>query len=368
LAGGPGHIVIDRVAKRFGGHQALEDVSLSIARGEFLTLLGPSGCGKTTLLRAIAGFHRQDSGTIAIAGKVVDDLPAHRRDTGMVFQNYAVFPHMTVFDNVAYGLRARKVAGAELARRVREALARVHLADLGERFPAQLSGGQKQRVGLARALVIEPSVLLMDEPLSNLDAKLRVLMRQDIRLVQKELGITTIYVTHDQEEALAVSDRIAVMERGVLRQVGAPKAIYDDPQHAFVADFIGSSTHLPGALERDGFWSVQIANGPKVALAGEVTGQPGMAVTVSIRPEHFQPLAESTAAALPCVAGRLVLASYLGPRTRLTVEVAGSGERIEAEVASNDPVAGAAQGAVVRLAFAAGDMRVFARDGGRRVA
>ena len=362
------HIVIDRVAKRFGGHQALEDVSLSIARGEFLTLLGPSGCGKTTLLRAIAGFHRQDSGTIAIAGKVIDDIPAHRRDTGMVFQNYAVFPHMTVFDNVAYGLRARKVGGAELARRVREALARVHLAELGERFPAQLSGGQKQRVGLARALVIEPSVLLMDEPLSNLDAKLRVLMRQDIRLVQQELGITTIYVTHDQEEALAVSDRIAVMERGVLRQVGTPKAIYDDPQHAFVADFIGSSTHLPATLENDGGWVARIAKGPSVPVTARAEMQPGLAVTVSLRPEHLRPQADDADSALPFIRGRMVLASYLGPRTRITVEVEGSGERIEAEVASSDPVASVAQDQPIRLAFAPADMRVFARDDGRRVA
>jgi iron(III) transport system ATP-binding protein len=365
---GAGHIVIDRVAKRFGGHQALENVSLSIARGEFLTLLGPSGCGKTTLLRAIAGFHRQDSGTIAIAGKVIDDIPAHRRDTGMVFQNYAVFPHMSVFDNVAYGLRARKVSGAELARRVREALSRVHMADLGARFPAQLSGGQKQRVGLARALVIEPSVLLMDEPLSNLDAKLRVVMRQDIRLVQQELGITTIYVTHDQEEALAVSDRIAVMERGALRQVGTPKTIYDDPQHAFVADFIGSSTHLPATLEHDGGWVVRINNGPSVRVSSVADAAPGLAVTVSLRPEQLRAQLQQSDGALPFIRGRMVLASYLGPRTRITIEVEGAGERIEAEVPSGDPVAGLAQGETLLLAFAPADMRVFARDDGRRVA
>ncbi len=364
----PAHIVIDRVSKRFGSYLALDAVSLSVARGEFLTLLGPSGCGKTTLLRAIAGFHRQDGGTIAIAGRVVDDVPAHKRDTGMVFQNYAVFPHLSVFDNVAYGLRARKVARPEIERRVREALSRVQLADFAARFPAQLSGGQKQRVGLARALVIEPSVLLMDEPLSNLDAKLRLAMRQDIRLVQQELGITTIYVTHDQEEALAVSDRIAVMERGVLLQVGSPREICDDPRHAFVADFFGAGVALAGTVVRDGGLFVRIDGGPAIAMPAGSTAEAGTTVTVSIRPEHLQPEAEGAASGLPGLAGRLVLASYLGPRSRLVVDLDGIGAGIEAEVASGHPMLGAAAGTRLRLGFAPEAMRVFAREGGRRVA
>lgn len=362
-----GHIAIAGVNKRFGDYQALKDVSLSIARGEFLTLLGPSGCGKTTLLRAIAGFHRQDSGTIAIAGRVIDDIPAHKRDTGMVFQNYAIFPHMTVFDNVAYGLHARKVAKAEIETRVREALARVQLAALAERYPAQLSGGQKQRVGLARALVIRPSVLLMDEPLSNLDAKLRVAMRQDIRLVQQDLKITTIYVTHDQEEALAVSDRIAVMARGELLQVGTPKQICDDPRFEFVADFIGSSARLAGVLDPGGV--VRIEGGPAVRPATAIDAAAGTPVMISLRCEALDPeLAQASAGARPCIPGTLVLVSYLGPRSRVSVEAEGIAERIEAEVPSDHPILAAAPGTKVRLAFAPTAMRVFAREGGRRLA
>jgi ABC-type Fe3+/spermidine/putrescine transport system ATPase subunit len=362
----PGHVVIDKVSKRFANYQALDNVSLDIARGEFLTLLGPSGCGKTTLLRAIAGFHRHDSGSIAIAGRVVDDIPAHKRDTGMVFQNYAVFPHLTVFDNVAYGLRARGVARDETQRRVRDALTRVQLAHLAERFPTQLSGGQKQRVGVARALVIEPSVLLMDEPLSNLDAKLRVAMRQDIRLIQQEAGITTIYVTHDQEEALAVSDRIAVMERGVLLQVGTPKQICDDPRHAFVADFIGASAALAGTLERGSGWAVRLAGGPVIPWVGPVEAQANMDVTITIRPEHFLP--ETADSGRPFIAGKLVIASYLGPRSRITVALDGIDARIEAEVPSVHPILAASPGDTVRLAFEPTSLRVFAREGGRRVA
>jgi iron(III) transport system ATP-binding protein len=234
-----GEITLEKIHKHFGEVRALHDVSVEIAAGEFFTLLGPSGCGKTTLLRTLVGFERPDEGQLVVGGERLEAVPAHLRNMGMVFQNYALFPHMTVAENVAFGLANRGVSAAEAAPRVAKVLETVHLSGFGERTPDQLSGGQQQRVGLARALVIEPRVLLMDEPLSNLDAKLRVQLREEIRALQQELGITTIYVTHDQEEALAVSDRIAVMNEGVVQQVGSPWEIYHQPINAFVASFVG---------------------------------------------------------------------------------------------------------------------------------
>ncbi|MCK5303022.1 MAG: ABC transporter ATP-binding protein, partial [Candidatus Thorarchaeota archaeon] len=237
-------IRLDRISKSFPGVKALVDINQEIESGEFFTLLGPSGCGKTTLLRTIAGFYRQDSGHVFIGDKLMDNIPAHQRDTGMVFQNYALWPHLTVFDNVAYGLKIKRVQGLKytkpaIAKRVDAALELVRLGGLGGRHIHQLSGGQQQRVALARALVIEPDVLLLDEPLSNLDAKLRVEMREEIIRIQKEMSITTIYVTHDQVEALSISDRVAVMDVGYVQQFDTPRKIYADPQTIFVADFIG---------------------------------------------------------------------------------------------------------------------------------
>ena len=231
---------IDQLHKRYGDVAALAGVSLTIQGGEFFTLLGPSGCGKTTLLRSVAGFLRPDAGQILCDGARLDRLPAHKRDIGMVFQNYAIFPHLTVFENVAYGLRARRVEPTEIRRRAMDTLM--------DRRPDQLSGGQQQRVALARAMAIRPRLLLMDEPLSNLDAKLRVEMRTEIRRLQRELGITTVYVTHDQEEALAISERLAVMNAGRVEQVGFPWDVYQAPQSAFVAQFIGTSNALAGRL------------------------------------------------------------------------------------------------------------------------
>ena len=215
-------VIIKEAVKRYGDFTALKGVSLDIREGEFFTLLGPSGCGKTTLLRMIAGFNSIKGGDFYFGEKRINDVPAHKRDIGMVFQNYAIFPHLTVDENVAYGLKARKLPKAEIAPRVRDALELVQISHLAKRKPNELSGGQQQRVALARAFVIEPSVLLMDEPLSNLDAKLRVQMRSVIKKLQRRLGITTIYVTHDQEEALAISDRIAVMKDGHIMQIGTP--------------------------------------------------------------------------------------------------------------------------------------------------
>ena len=253
-------VIIKDAVKRYGDFTALNGVSLNIKEGEFFTLLGPSGCGKTTLLRMIAGFNSIEGGDFYFGDKRINDVPAHKRDIGMVFQNYAIFPHLTVKENVAYGLKARKVGKKEMEERVEEALKLVQIEHLSDRKPSELSGGQQQRVALARAFVIEPSVLLMDEPLSNLDAKLRVQMRTVIKKLQRRLGITTLYVTHDQEEALAISDRIAVMKDGNIMQIGTPNEIYAKPQNPFVAGFIGVSNFLDCDVD-----------GGKITIQGEMT-------------------------------------------------------------------------------------------------
>src|SRR5438477_2706131 len=239
-------IALSEVTKRFASTTAVDRISLEIADGELFTLLGPSGCGKTTLLRLIAGFAAVDAGEIRFGERRVERLPPYARTIGMVFQNYALWPHMTVRGNVTYGLRLRKLTGAEIARRLEDGLSKVNLVGLDDRYPGQLSGGQQQRVALARALVLNPDILLLDEPLSNLDAKIRVHVRGEIRKLQKELGITTIYVTHDQEEALSLSDRVAVMRDGKILQVAPPKELYERPAGRFVADFVGTNNFLPG--------------------------------------------------------------------------------------------------------------------------
>ena len=242
-------IDLQHVTKRFGAAAAVNDINLTIQEGELFTLLGPSGCGKTTLLRSIAGFYTPDEGKVCFDDQVVNDMPPNERGIGMVFQNFALWPHMTVYDNVAYGLKLRGTASGELAARVAAVFDKVKLAEFGRRYPGQLSGGQQQRVALARALVLNPKILLLDEPLSNLDAKVRVQVRQEIRKLQKELGITTMYVTHDQEEALTLSDRIAVLNQGRVVQVGAPKALYERPDNRFVADFIGINNLIDGVVQ-----------------------------------------------------------------------------------------------------------------------
>src|SRR5438477_3139848 len=239
-------IALSEVTKRFASTTAVDRISLEIADGELFTLLGPSGCGKTTLLRMIAGFSPVDGGESRFGERRVDGLAPYERNIGMVFQNYALWPHMTVAGNVTYGLKLRKLPAADIARRLEDGLRKVNLGALGDRYPGQLSGGQQQRVALARALVLNPDILLLDEPLSNLDAKIRVQVRAEIRTLQRELGITTIYVTHDQEEALSLSDRVAVMRDGRVLQVAAPKALYERPTGRFVADFVGTNNFLPG--------------------------------------------------------------------------------------------------------------------------
>lgn len=237
-------VEISEIRKLYGAVVALSDINITIPSGTFYTLLGPSGCGKTTLLRTIAGFHSQSAGSIAIDGRSIEALPAHQRDVAMVFQDYAVFPHMSVRDNIAFGLKQRKVPSGEIKQRVDEVVDVVQLGPFVDRMPHELSGGQQQRVGLARAIVVRPKVLLMDEPLSNLDAQLRVDLRAELRRIQKDLGITTVYVTHDQEEALAMSDVVCVMEGGVIQQAASPYEIYNRPANRFVASFVGSNNFL----------------------------------------------------------------------------------------------------------------------------
>src|SRR5215468_8075109 len=288
-------ITISGASRSFGSVRAVDHVDLDVGEGEFFTLLGPSGCGKTTLLRMIAGFCELDSGEIRFGERRIDKLSAHVRNIGMVFQNYAVFPNLTVAGNVAYGLMARRVPADESARRVDEALALVQLAGFGERKPHQLSGGQLQRVAIARALVIRPQVLLFDEPLSNLDARLRVSMRGEIRELQKSLGITALYVTHDQEEAMSVSDRIALMNAGKLEQVGKPADIYRQPTSRFAAEFMGTANVFPAQ---------------SLGLAAPVW--------VSLRPEALR-FAEEAPAGWPRLTGTVSRIEMLGPLTRLDV-------------------------------------------------
>jgi iron(III) transport system ATP-binding protein len=242
------HLSVSGVAKRFGSFTALKDIALDVKRGEFVSFLGPSGCGKTTLLRAIAGLDPQDAGTIRLGGRDVSRLPPSDRDFGIVFQSYALFPNLTVADNVGYGLVNQKKSRAATDARVAELLAMVGLPDQGQKYPVQLSGGQQQRVALARALATSPSLLLLDEPLSALDARVRVRLRDEIKHLQRRLGVTTIMVTHDQEEALSMADRIVVMNHGVIEQVGSPAEIYGQPATAFVADFVGTMNFLEGAV------------------------------------------------------------------------------------------------------------------------
>ena len=286
-------ITIDHVKKAYSDNPdnpIIPDLSAKIKNGEFFTLLGPSGCGKTTLLRMIAGFNSIEGGTIAFDTNVINDIPAHKRNIGMVFQSYAVFPHLTVRKNVEYGLKIRKLPASEIKTRVDKVLDAVKIAEYQDRLPERLSGGQQQRVALARAIVIHPQVLLMDEPLSNLDAKLRIEMRSAIRDVQKQIGITTVYVTHDQEEALAVSDRIAVMKDGHIQQIGTPQEIYARPYNAFVSTFIGHSNLFYGTIKKGADVSIVFADGYEIPMKNlSDSVQDGQKVVVSIRPEEFAP-------------------------------------------------------------------------------
>ena len=313
-------VELDGVTKRFGKIAALDDVSLLVRRGELMTLLGPSGCGKTTLLNLVGGFLMPDSGEIAIDGQRVTNVPAYRREIGITFQNYALFPHMNVAANVGYGLRMRRVAKAEMARRVADALALIKLAGLEDRKPRQLSGGQQQRVALARALVIRPKVLLLDEPFSALDRNLRGAMQVELREIQRKLDVTTIFVTHDQSEALSLSDRIAVMADGRIRQLGTPDDVYRRPADRFVASFVGDVNVLRGRLERrDGMIAIVALGTAHVKVpSGPLNGAaPGATVDLFVRPEDLRVADDGTAA----IAHALVAAQvYQGGHVDLHVD------------------------------------------------
>jgi iron(III) transport system ATP-binding protein len=316
-------ISVQDLTKRFGSQEVVSHVGFSIEEGELFTLLGPSGCGKTTLLRLIAGFYAPDGGEIRFDDRVVNDVPPHERGIGMVFQNYALWPHMTVSQNVAYGLKLQKLASAHIQERVHGVLEKVKLAGLDARYPGQLSGGQQQRVALARALVLNPKILLLDEPLSNLDAKVRIQVRAEIKKLQQELGITTIYVTHDQEEALTLSDRIAVLERGKLMQVGPPKALYERPANHFVADFIGINNLIEGTVSAVDAAArrmrVATAFGEFSALLDERLRQ-GERCIVCVRPENAV-VDGAPAAERNVVSGRITFAAYLGNTLRYDVDL-----------------------------------------------
>lgn len=303
------------IVKRYGKNVVIPDLDLSVREGEFFTLLGPSGCGKTTLLRMVAGFNSIEGGTISFNDKVINDLSPGKRNIGMVFQNYAVFPHLSVAKNVAFGLTNRKVPKDEINKRVDDVLKAVRIDNLKDRMPQNMSGGQQQRIALARAIVIRPDVLLMDEPLSNLDAKLRIEMREVIKEIQHDVGITTVYVTHDQEEAMAVSDRIAVMKDGVIQQVGTPRSIYHRPSNLFVATFIGTSNIVKGTLNgrpdecrlQIGSYIIPVPNVERDASGVEE-------VTISIRPEDFYISDDEQG-----IQGKIASSTFLGTSTHYRV-------------------------------------------------
>ena len=354
-------ITIDGVSRSFGAVHAVRDVSVTVADGEFFTLLGPSGCGKTTLLRMVAGFADLEAGAIRFGERRIDTLPPHKRNTGMVFQNYAIFPNLTVADNVAYGLRARRVGAPDIADRVGRALRLVQLQGYDARWPHQLSGGQLQRVAIARALVIEPEVLLLDEPLSNLDAQLRVEMRAEIRQLQQTLGITAIYVTHDQEEALSISDRIAVMRAGRFEQIGAPKDVYRDPETPFVAEFMGTTNLLVGTVAGDSGQGTVVRVGGTAFTVAKQAALPGAEVTFSLRPEALRPLAAGEAApqGWATLSAQLTRLEFLGALTRIDARIGGEGGTILRAAALDLPLDRAAPGQEVSFAYDPERVTVF---------
>ncbi|WP_055480183.1 ABC transporter ATP-binding protein [Sphaerimonospora mesophila] len=349
------YLVLNKLTKTYPNQPrpAVHEVEIDVARGEFISLLGPSGCGKTTTLRMIAGLITPTSGRISVDGTDITSRPVHKRDMGLVFQSYALFPHMSVGQNVEFGLEMRRIARGERRRRVAEALDMVHLSHLANRRVSQLSGGQAQRIALARALVIEPTVLLLDEPLSNLDAKLREELRVEIRRIQQEIGITTVFVTHDQDEALAMSDRLVVMSEGRVEQVGEPWAIYETPKNRFVADFIGRTNMFDGQVvgRDDGVLRVEIAGvgtlsvrAPEADLA---------TATVMVRPHRVR--IEPAQQMANELKGRVVQSSYLGDVESVVIDV--NGTRVLAERAhSGRPLAA---GATVGLGWGDADAYVI---------
>jgi spermidine/putrescine transport system ATP-binding protein len=349
-------VTLEGVSKRFDDVQAVDDVSIAIENGEFFSLLGPSGCGKTTSLRMIAGFERPDLGRILIGDDDVTDTPPHRRPVNTVFQSYALFPHLSVGDNVAFGLRFTSATKAEKKRRVGEALELVRLAGFERRKPHQLSGGQQQRVALARALILEPAVLLLDEPLGALDAKLRRDLQVELKSLQREVGITFVYVTHDQEEALTMSDRLALMLDGRVEQLGTPREVYEHPRTTFVADFLGVSNLMRAHASGDG--RVEVGGIVFAASAGDTSAR-GV-VRLTIRPERvrIEPPGEG---GVNRVAARIERFVYLGSTTQVFVTLPG-GDRLQALVANSGDVEEYDVGAEVTACLPPEALRVLADD------
>lgn len=352
-------VIIKDAVKKYGEFTAVNKVNIHIKQGEFFTLLGPSGCGKTTLLRMIAGFNSIDGGEILFNDRVINKVEAYKRDIGMVFQNYAIFPHMSVYENVAYGLKAKKVPKSEIDRRVKDALELVQISALAARQPSELSGGQQQRVALARAFVIEPGVLLMDEPLSNLDAKLRVQMRTIIKKLQKRLGITTIYVTHDQEEALAISDSIAIMKDGNIMQIDTPENIYKKPLNTFVAGFIGTSNFIGGEIlsqDENMKASIKLTNDAmfNVKLKKKYSGK----VIVSVRPEQFTITEES----IDTISGEILISTFLGDFVNYEVLLK-DGSTVEVNEYTKDIEKARTSGQKIHLGFNINQISIFDSTG-----
>ena len=323
-------IHINDVKKAYEKNVVIHDLSLDIKPGELFTLLGPSGCGKTTLLRMIAGFNSIEDGTIAFDDTVINKIPVYKRSFGMVFQSYAIFPHMTVRGNIEYGLKNKKLSKTEIKDKVDEIMDVVQITQYADRYPNKLSGGQQQRVALARAIVVQPQVLLMDEPLSNLDAKLRIEMREAIREIQKKIGITTVYVTHDQEEALAISDRIAVMNLGDIQQIGGPEYIYSRPYNTFVANFIGHSNRFEGeVVSFDGdAATIRLKTGAIVSVGNMNAVKKGQKVLVYVRPEEFE-IIESKENSMKA---KILVKRFLGKYIQYIVECNGKEFEVSADI------------------------------------
>ncbi|HEX7786436.1 MAG TPA: putative 2-aminoethylphosphonate ABC transporter ATP-binding protein [Methylomirabilota bacterium] len=353
----PAAVALEGIAKKFGQFVALRGVSLSVSPGEFVCFLGPSGCGKTTLLRIIAGLERQNAGSVMMNGRDVSSLPPSRRNYGIVFQSYALFPNLTVARNVAYGLETRRVARADVERRVDELLALVGLTAHREKYPAQLSGGEQQRIALARALAPSPALLLLDEPLSALDARVRQSLRHEMRALQRRLGVTTIMVTHDQEEALAMADRIVVMNHGAVEQVGTPMEVYTRPRSPFVARFVGRMNFIDATAGERAGWARLGA--VELRHAGAEPVAAGTRVTLAIRPEEIL-VGDATAGTENRLVTRIRAVQFLGPFTRLSLALPNGAPALECDVAAGAFAAlGAAEGAELALALRPEALRVF---------
>jgi spermidine/putrescine ABC transporter ATP-binding subunit len=352
------------LSKRYSPQVTVGPISFEVHAGEFFSLLGPSGCGKTTTLRCIAGFESLSEGSIRLRGERLDDRPPHRRDVGLVFQNYALFPHLTVFGNVAFGLRLRRVAKPDIAARVDSVLRLVDLATMAGRFPAQLSGGQQQRVAIARSLVLEPQILMFDEPLSNLDFKLRIQMRDELKSLQRRLGKTSIYVTHDQTEALALSDRIAVLSHGRIEQIGTPGEIYEQPATSFVAEFIGSSNLLPArVVGQDGQGTiVETAAGLRLRCGVGAANGAEREVSVLLRPERIgvQDPGTGPDTAPNCFAARIAEVTYLGEDLHLSLDLPG-GDRLRAALKNVRAARGLGAAQAVEIIVDPNDIRILRR-------